>query len=401
MRLRLILKSSFQTNVVWVFGIALIKLRRYLFQSSSPPSHFVLFKSVILLVLPHFIVCLSFVVFVVLFNSGRITLGHQEHHAISRHYAQLIYLFAFLLGSSGINLFLPRSGAANMSNTTHGPSTYLPTRLPNQSLIVCFLLLTIFCIFCMSKGFIVHPFILSDNRHFVFYIYRRFLSRVSVRLILLPLCVSLGLSIALQNVTNLCVPQMLDFLIYLFCCVLTLVPTPLIEPRYFHIPTVLYILHLPLTRLGMSHNRVSEVPSAPLNPTSDRIAENGNNEGRIMNEGQMKDEDVQRSPSDDIPMRIEERDRSMIKKRSRNNEKHRSQSQKKQNHHPSIKERRMDNEDYMRAKYGLFDKNETTELFGILINLVIDVLVFYLFLFKPFPSFSHETGEKELGRFMY
>lgn len=84
---------------------------------------------------------------------------------------------------------------------------------------------------------VIHPFLLADNRHYVFYLFRWFLIPYRwARYALTPIylsCVWLWLWCLRHSTTLL---WMLGFVV---CTAVTLVPTPLVEPRYFLIPTII------------------------------------------------------------------------------------------------------------------------------------------------------------------
>ena len=83
---------------------------------------------------------------------------------------------------------------------------------------------------------LAHPFLLSDNRHYTFYVWKRLLSRSEVRLLLGPLYYALIYS-GLRKLWN---SQGIVWMLgYIAAVAITLTPTPLLEPRYF-VPAVLF-----------------------------------------------------------------------------------------------------------------------------------------------------------------
>lgn len=108
-----------------------------------------------------------------------------------------------------------------------------------------------------------HPFLLSDNRHYTFYVWRKFYRlHASARYLLIPAyCISGWLnSCALSSMGFIFFARMkrysfvllvlgrnVPFLLVLGFCiaaVLTLVPSPLLEFRYFIIPFLFYCIQL-------------------------------------------------------------------------------------------------------------------------------------------------------------
>jgi alpha-1,2-glucosyltransferase len=100
----------------------------------------------------------------------------------------------------------------------------------------------------MHFNFIVHPFTLADNRHYVFYVFR---------ILRIP-----GLRYAVTPAFSICFWACIDAmgssydsrnagvktsfaLIWIVTTALTLCTAPLVEPRYFILPWLMWRLHLP------------------------------------------------------------------------------------------------------------------------------------------------------------
>jgi len=82
-------------------------------------------------------------------------------------------------------------------------------------------------------GSLDHPFVLADNRHYTFYLWR-FMRRNAVRYGLVPAYLVAGLVVVgriARQWKSLAVAQLL-----VLACVLVLVPAHLVEPRYFNVP---------------------------------------------------------------------------------------------------------------------------------------------------------------------
>ena len=79
-----------------------------------------------------------------------------------------------------------------------------------------------------------HPYLLADNRHFTFYLWRRFLDPAGRGVYLAP---AYGLALAMLDAAT----QhwgMLRQVAFAGSCVVALAPAPLFEPRYFVPPLV-------------------------------------------------------------------------------------------------------------------------------------------------------------------
>ena len=85
-----------------------------------------------------------------------------------------------------------------------------------------------------------HPFLLADNRHYTFYIWRWFLSKTYVRVLLTPLYYYLILSV-IGRLRQFRGPIWIS--IYLLAAFLTLIPSRLLEIRYFTPGLLLFVLN--------------------------------------------------------------------------------------------------------------------------------------------------------------
>lgn len=101
-----------------------------------------------------------------------------------------------------------------------------------------------FFLFCLSTY--AHPYLLADNRHFTFYIWRRIFN-ANYSFIFLPFY-SLTLLLMYQKMNHLDKWSRNIFVsFHLFCTLLTIVPAYLLEFRYFIIPYIIWRLHLRIT----------------------------------------------------------------------------------------------------------------------------------------------------------
>lgn len=113
----------------------------------------------------------------------------------------------------------------------------------------------------VATGDHVHPFTLADNRHFVFYVYRKWLLRAPWRrLALLPLYVwgAIGPVLELEMrrrgdegvegrvrdegeaMRTFYVGEYVSDALLVLCAAASLVPSPLLEPRYFVVASTLW-----------------------------------------------------------------------------------------------------------------------------------------------------------------
>jgi len=89
---------------------------------------------------------------------------------------------------------------------------------------------------------IEHPFLIADNRHFVFYIWRRTIKRHDLaKYFAVPIYYACGWLV----LTTLSYSQSVLFVLgFIACTAMTIVPSPLLEFRYFVLPYLFWRLHL-------------------------------------------------------------------------------------------------------------------------------------------------------------
>ena len=167
---------------------------------------------------------------------------------------------------------------------------------PSRSTSACFLLrsvglfISLCCcgILLVHYNTIIHPFTLADNRHYVFYVFKIVRLYPKVKYFLVPIYASCAW-LAMQSLCAVTVrearlekaitPQNLQipkqrttgiepyftdsehkqqqqdpqqnhvsfFVIYMITCAACLVPAPLVEPRYFILPYIVWRLHVTTT----------------------------------------------------------------------------------------------------------------------------------------------------------
>lgn len=228
-----------QTNIVWIFYIAcLVILRTFeehqnnlkLAKQTEQPALSLAFcdtiisKQLIIALfkrcVPYALVGILFVIFVYL-NNG-IVLGDKEAHQPKLHMAQVLYFLGFcsLFGAPWIfHIRILRR------------FLYFTIRSPLTAVIASAII-----IYLISFGRYAHPYLLADNRHLTFYIWRRILDRHNsyVPYMLTPIYLLASFSIWHHLRTKNCKQVML----YILCAMLVTVPNGLLEPRYFILPFI-------------------------------------------------------------------------------------------------------------------------------------------------------------------
>ncbi|KAJ1984818.1 glucosyltransferase [Dimargaris verticillata] len=184
--------------------------------------------------LPYFTVGMAFLGFL-LWNKG-IVLGDRSHHLAGFHIPQFYYCAMILLG------FL----APVVLRLNH-PVRFMTAVikfLQNGWQVAGCLAITAGMGYSIYQFTYEHPFLLSDNRHYSFYLWKDLYRRhTSVRYLMIPgYCFAVWLlarTLASRQTLTWC-------LVYVGCIALTLIPSPLLEFRYFILPY--YFLRLQLGR---------------------------------------------------------------------------------------------------------------------------------------------------------
>ncbi len=161
--------------------------------------------------------------------NGGIVVGDRANHAPVRHWVQPFYFYAFFVLSTG-PLWFDRAGRVR-GNCLRARDVALWA-----SLVVLALL-------AVDQGTLVHPFLLADNRHYTFYLWRRVIgASVWSRYLAAP--VYAGCAWLALFSPPLGQPGMpaIKTLMLVFCTAAVLIPARLVEFRYFTIPWYLHVL---------------------------------------------------------------------------------------------------------------------------------------------------------------
>jgi alpha-1,2-glucosyltransferase len=256
--------------------------------------------------IPYLALLISFALFI--FWNGGVVLGDKQNHVATLHLPQLLYLFPFILFFSW-PLILPTCISVFQAVTRPFfyvykgfPSTPTPEALDKLKLKIIYTNTAVYIalvaiLVIVSKNTIIHPFTLADNRHYVFYIFRYSILRnryirellAPVYLISMILCyftladppsispsaaptapasvpntsststsetksnsktaTMIGVSTSRpapksQAVVEGGIKTSFPF-IFLLSTSLCLITAPLVEPRYFILPWIIWRLHLP------------------------------------------------------------------------------------------------------------------------------------------------------------
>ncbi|XP_017608880.1 dol-P-Glc:Glc(2)Man(9)GlcNAc(2)-PP-Dol alpha-1,2-glucosyltransferase isoform X2 [Gossypium arboreum] len=178
---------------------------------------------------PFFFVLLAFVAF--LLWNGSVVLGAKEAHAVSPHFAQIMY-FSIVSALFAAPLHFTIGHALDLFQS------FWKNRLLGFLLLFLASIASLLSVHFFS---IAHPYLLADNRHYTFYLWKKIIKfHWSMKYLLVPFYVYSWLSIfRLLGKTR----RRIWTLVYFFATSAVLIPAPLIEFRYYTIPFYFFILH--------------------------------------------------------------------------------------------------------------------------------------------------------------
>ncbi|KAJ8443218.1 hypothetical protein Cgig2_017211 [Carnegiea gigantea] len=207
---------------------------------------------------PFLVVLGAFVAFV--YWNGSIVLGAKEAHAVSPHFAQILYFavvsamftapFHFTLGRAVSLLrsfwknrpisfaFVFGAFAAGLLSVHFFRCFVAKASDPASCSVIIGLRHNYMFTDCCS---IAHPYLLADNRHYPFYIWRKVIkAHWALKYVLVPLYVYSWISILdILGKTK----SRIWVLAYFLASAATLVPAPLVEFRYYTIPFFIFMLN--------------------------------------------------------------------------------------------------------------------------------------------------------------
>ncbi|GAA5941290.1 dolichyl-P-Glc:Glc(2)Man(9)GlcNAc(2)-PP-dolichol alpha-1,2- glucosyltransferase [Sporobolomyces koalae] len=249
-----------QTNIVWIAFIAGLAIVTRLRESSenrlydpllsaarpidlvrTPCSviHLSLFnlRAISRIVLAYLPIFIGFLLFVVL--NGGIVLGDKSNHQVTLHVVQVYYFIAFSAVFTSPLLVGPSPSAAmKRIKKTLAMLTGSPMRLLASIVVMTVMAWTV------RHFTIAHAFLLADNRHYSFYLWRRIINLNPVSRYLLVPGYLFAATLIYRKLVDSHHMRVSSLVLFTVSTILVLVPTPLIEPRYFLVPFLILRLHL-------------------------------------------------------------------------------------------------------------------------------------------------------------
>uniref|UniRef100_A0A8D0HN92 Dol-P-Glc:Glc(2)Man(9)GlcNAc(2)-PP-Dol alpha-1,2-glucosyltransferase n=1 Tax=Sphenodon punctatus TaxID=8508 RepID=A0A8D0HN92_SPHPU len=185
----------------------------------------------IILTWPYILLVTVFFAFVVL--NGGIVVGDRSSHEASLHFPQLFYFFSFSLFFSLTHLV----SSGKIGNFLHSVRRNL----------VWYSILTVISLCLIWRFTYAHKYLLADNRHYTFYVWRKVFQRHEiVKYILVPVYIFASWSF----VDSLKSKSVFWNLTYFVCLFGVTVPQKLLEFRYFILPFLIYRLNIPMPSLS-------------------------------------------------------------------------------------------------------------------------------------------------------
>ncbi|SCU99368.1 LADA_0H19306g1_1 [Lachancea dasiensis] len=246
-----------QTNIVWTLFVMVVVIeRRALIQRDFNTVHLNNYLKFIIhtlenfnqLVLPY---CLNFMLFItfVLYNRS-LTLGDKDNHTAGVHLAQFFYCVTFIMFLS-LPIWVSKISLHYYYKRTGGKKFKTLAELVGLMMVIRYFT-------------VVHPFLLADNRHYTFYLFKKIMMRnFWFKYILMPWVYHFAtfhyieimrtkimqfhpvLPIEIKNPTELPVQLThISWTALIICTLLTVVPSPLFEPRYYILPFMFWRVFL-------------------------------------------------------------------------------------------------------------------------------------------------------------
>lgn len=217
-------------------------------------------------VVPYVILVGLFAVFV-LWNGG-VVLGDKSAHVATIHLPQMLYLWPYMLFFSAPlvlpTLLRPTVGMlpAGLRDLVERNVTGRAASIGAPSLVAA-ILFNAFALAAVHFNTIIHPYTLADNRHYVFYVFRILLRYPYLKYTAVPVyytCAWLTVQ-TLGSTTQSNAKsgpkkqvraskedgstQISWVVVWTAATALSVITAPLVEPRYFIIPWVMWRLHVP------------------------------------------------------------------------------------------------------------------------------------------------------------
>lgn len=223
-----------QNNIIWINLLPLskcIKLLKEILSFDISLVDIITRAINIIITYIHIVIIDLFFVVFLFKNDFSVVLGDKSHHELSFHLAQWNHLIFFVLLSFPF-LALKIFQLFNPKDYSSKNKSYL-------RLLLIFAIVICVMLFFNTYSY-THDFILSDNRHYSFYYFRKIYNATVLRYTMIVFS-----SLILTTIINDNIEVIYDnnIMAWAICTSLALVPAKLFEVRYF-VPCILIILLL-------------------------------------------------------------------------------------------------------------------------------------------------------------
>ncbi|BAT84445.1 hypothetical protein LR48_Vigan03g137400 [Vigna angularis] len=178
---------------------------------------------------PFLMVVVAFILFV--YWNGSIVLGAKEAHAVTPHFSQMLYFsLVSVLAQAPMHITI-----------TQAVDLFRMFRKSRALLFFQMFLALVVGMLSVHFFSVAHPYLLADNRHYPFYLWRKvIMAHWSIKYFLVPVYICSWFSIIhMLGKTR----SKIWVLAYFLATAAVLVPAPLIEFRYYTIPFYFLVLH--------------------------------------------------------------------------------------------------------------------------------------------------------------
>ena len=177
---------------------------------------------------PYVVVVVGFIAFVLI--NGSIVVGAKDDHQAILHFPQIFYFVSF----SALFSFMYHISWSHVKSF----SRFL-YRKPLVALAFCVISAALVWRFTFA-----HRYLLADNRHYTFYVWAKLFRRHElVKFALIP-CYLLAMWSMAKSLEHM---SILWKCVYCVCVAANLIPSPLLEFRYFIIPYLIYRLNMQMS----------------------------------------------------------------------------------------------------------------------------------------------------------
>ncbi|KAF1983069.1 glycosyltransferase family 59 protein [Aulographum hederae CBS 113979] len=228
--------------------------------------------AVVLIAMPYVSLIAIFGGFVI--QNGGVVLGDKSNHVATLHVTQMFYIWPniFFFSFPAKLGMVFRSFLSTSGLLISGGASARPPAVPRVWVLASFIAIGLVVVHFNT---IIHPFTLADNRHYVFYVFRILRRHPIIKYLAVPIYIMCGFvtiqslgTIAtkrdsqgakkanLKSSTSAPSPRKAGpapvhgvpvsfVLVWLATTALNLITAPLVEPRYFIVPWLMWRLHLP------------------------------------------------------------------------------------------------------------------------------------------------------------